>query len=376
MIILRKPVVYSQGTSVAVAQCLSGEVNGLNKIFTTPHNYTSNRISLLFNGQSLHSPNDFLETGNNEVTFIYISPNDVDMLRATYEYEEASAGGGGVTDHGDLDGLNDDDHKQYLTESRGDDRYYTQDIIDSMLGISKSGQFSLINGSSNASISFSSQFPNTDYSLSINITNIVDSYTAMYAYNVTSKSVSGFSVSFSGDIDSSNYILDWIATVSGINTSNYLSDVVNDQTPQLGGDLDLSTYNIVIDSLPDSNYEASGMIYNKQVDVNDTGVGCPLHIDTDGNLIQCTAISGSTSMPCHMLALEAGTGMKKVLWTGSIRNDSWSWSQGDRIYVSTVNGALTNVKPVNGHWIQEIGIASHSNVIMFRPKDAFEGGNI
>ena len=39
-------------------------------------------------------------------------------------------GSSGVTDHGALTGLTDDDHPQYLTETRGDLRYYTQTQLD------------------------------------------------------------------------------------------------------------------------------------------------------------------------------------------------------------------------------------------------------
>lgn len=42
-------------------------------------------------------------------------------------------GGGGVTDHGALTGLADDDHPQYLTAARGDARYYTQAAVDAGL---------------------------------------------------------------------------------------------------------------------------------------------------------------------------------------------------------------------------------------------------
>src|SRR5690606_18637376 len=35
--------------------------------------------------------------------------------------------GGGATDHGGLSGLGDDDHPQYLTQGRGDGRYYTKE---------------------------------------------------------------------------------------------------------------------------------------------------------------------------------------------------------------------------------------------------------
>lgn len=50
--------------------------------------------------------------------------------------EEAAlnGGGGGVTDHGALTGLNDDDHTQYHNNARGDARYYTKAQIDASLG--------------------------------------------------------------------------------------------------------------------------------------------------------------------------------------------------------------------------------------------------
>lgn len=85
MIILRKITTQSSDTNVSVVRELSGTVDSVNKTFNTLHNYVSNRISVLFNGQSLHSPDDFLETGDNEITFVYIAPSDRDNVRVTYE---------------------------------------------------------------------------------------------------------------------------------------------------------------------------------------------------------------------------------------------------------------------------------------------------
>lgn len=82
MIILRK---ISQQTNIRVAEELSGAMNGINKTFTTLNNYRSGRISVLYNGQDLHSLDDFIESGNDEVTFIYVSPLVDDVLRVTYE---------------------------------------------------------------------------------------------------------------------------------------------------------------------------------------------------------------------------------------------------------------------------------------------------
>lgn len=45
----------------------------------------------------------------------------------------ARIGNPGVTDHGALTGLGDDDHTQYHTDARGDARYYTQSQVDDLL---------------------------------------------------------------------------------------------------------------------------------------------------------------------------------------------------------------------------------------------------
>jgi hypothetical protein len=47
--------------------------------------------------------------------------------------DETGGGGGGVTDHGALTGLADDDHTQYHNDARGDARYYTKSQVDTSL---------------------------------------------------------------------------------------------------------------------------------------------------------------------------------------------------------------------------------------------------
>jgi hypothetical protein len=46
---------------------------------------------------------------------------------------DPAGSGGGITDHGLLTGLGDDDHLQYLTTARGDARYYSQAQVDTAL---------------------------------------------------------------------------------------------------------------------------------------------------------------------------------------------------------------------------------------------------
>lgn len=82
MIILRR---ISPKEDIRVAENLTGVMNGINKTFNTFATYKPGRISVLYNGQDLHSLEDFTESGDDEITLIYISPRTDDMLRVTYE---------------------------------------------------------------------------------------------------------------------------------------------------------------------------------------------------------------------------------------------------------------------------------------------------
>jgi hypothetical protein len=58
---------------------------------------------------------------------------------------------------------------------------------------------------------------------------------------------------------------------------------------------------------------------------------------------------------------------KTILWEGKIRKSIWNWTPGDTIYVSTVEGAITNAKPTGGAWVQPIGYAISQDTIKFDP---------
>lgn len=61
------------------------------------------------------------------------SPSSSDVLSWNGSALEWTTAGGGVSDHGALTGLSDDDHTQYHTDARGDARYYTQSQVDTSL---------------------------------------------------------------------------------------------------------------------------------------------------------------------------------------------------------------------------------------------------
>ncbi len=72
---------------VAIYRNLLGSKNGTNKVFTTPENYISGEITVLYNGQSLKNDDDFLETGINEITMIYVAPYSDEQIGATYKID-------------------------------------------------------------------------------------------------------------------------------------------------------------------------------------------------------------------------------------------------------------------------------------------------
>lgn len=75
------------------------------------------------------------QTGTLDLVTIANVPSDtgVASLTARVTALEAAPSGGGVTDHGALTGLADDDHPQYLNIARGDARYYTESEVDTLL---------------------------------------------------------------------------------------------------------------------------------------------------------------------------------------------------------------------------------------------------
>ncbi len=99
MIILKKQalqaatIVTTTGRCIGVAETVSGTIDGSNQVFYTTYDYEPGAISLLYNGQALHSPDDFLETGPNEITLTYLTPETDDVLRATYGYDECLEAG-------------------------------------------------------------------------------------------------------------------------------------------------------------------------------------------------------------------------------------------------------------------------------------------
>ncbi|RLI52468.1 MAG: hypothetical protein DRO87_13160 [Candidatus Thorarchaeota archaeon] len=131
-----------------------------------------------------------------------------------------------ITDHGQLTGLGDDDHTQYVPTdgSRGftntvsgvspvqDYDLATKQYVDTQVGGGiKTGREALSLNDSSKSVTFTSAYADTNYTISVMMNNTVDANPAIYPTIISAKATTGFTVLFSGDIDSANYELEWIA---------------------------------------------------------------------------------------------------------------------------------------------------------------------
>ncbi|MCK4945952.1 MAG: hypothetical protein KAS59_06795 [Alphaproteobacteria bacterium] len=152
---------------------------------------------------------------------------------------------------------------------------------------------------------------------------------------------------------------------TGVTTE--ISNVVEDTTPELGGDLDLNEFYLKLVMSPAADHKGSGLIGSVTVDVNAYGIGAALYIAADGHYEEADADAAAT-MPCVAIALEAGTGTKKVLFLGIMKDDSWTFTPGGAVYVSTTAGTLSTTAPTGtGKQVQKVGTAITADIVLFNP---------
>ncbi|RLG44334.1 MAG: hypothetical protein DRN81_04755, partial [Thermoproteota archaeon] len=130
--------------------------------------------------------------------------------------------------------------------------------------------------------------------------------------------------------------------------------------------------NIQLAFEPSSDDTSSGLIISATVDSNSTGVGCPLYMAADGHFDEADA-DDVTTAPALAIAIETGTGTKKVLLQGIIRNDGWNWTTGPGesalIFLSTTVGTLTQTAPsATGEVVQVVGYALSDDVMYWNPQ--------
>jgi len=125
---------------------------------------------------------------------------------------------------------------------------------------------------------------------------------------------------------------------------------------------------INIDSAPSSDHKASGITCEKTAGEN-VVFGEVCYMKSDGKLWKCDADAAASVIGLYM-ALETvnadttGTFLKQ----GWVRDDSWAWTVGSRLYCSTTAGDMTHTAPAgSGDAVVCVGWAEGADYVAFFP---------
>ena len=149
-------------------------------------------------------------------------------------------------------------------------------------------------------------------------------------------------------------------------THSYLSALSGDSTPTLAGNLVLNGKCIDYGAILSTNGAYQGDIMTVTVDTNGVGFGALLAQGADFHFDEADA-DAAANCQVLVMALETGTGSKKVLLKGEICNTDWNWSAGF-IYASTTQGELTQTPPSGTDDVKVIvGWSLSADTIFFTP---------
>lgn len=123
-------------------------------------------------------------------------------------------------------------------------------------------------------------------------------------------------------------------------------------------------------TIPVADSTGTGTVVTGTVQANSLGFGAAMYMASNGQFNLTNATLTAPGSACRALALETGTGPKQVLLTGFIQNNSWTWTPGLSLYLSTIGGALTHTAPSgSGQRVQKVGFAWSATVVFFNPGD-------
>jgi hypothetical protein len=155
-----------------------------------------------------------------------------------------------------------------------------------------------------------------------------------------------------------------------VEAASGISNIVEDLTPELGGNLDTNGKLIEVKVTGGgTNLSASG-IAATVIAGEDVRFGELCYFKSDGKYWKSDA-SVETTMPVRVIVLETiNANISGLMLTrGFVRDHSWNWTIGATLYASLTGGDITETAPsVAGEQVQIIGYAYSADVIYFNPE--------
>ena len=127
---------------------------------------------------------------------------------------------------------------------------------------------------------------------------------------------------------------------------------------------------IIGDDAPSSDHTATGIVITMTA-LDGLAVGEAVYIDSNGKLDETDADAAGT-MPAIGVALEANSSGSdaevKILLQGIFRDESYSFTPGQDLFIGTNLGEITATAPSGtGDFVQKVGVALTAKTIYFNP---------
>lgn len=177
-------------------------------------------------------------------------------------------------------------------------------------------------------------------------------------------------------------LIEWDANGDAIDSGVATADVfLRDGSIALTGNVDMGgndltdVHEINLDGVPDTDHTANGpttTTFNAGTTVAQSEL---CYMASDGEWALADADAESTGNGMLALALAAGTDgnpMKVALAGSFVRDDTWAWTVGAELYMSTTAGAMTETAPsATGDIVRPVGYAVTADVVYFNPSGSW-----
>ena len=151
-------------------------------------------------------------------------------------------------------------------------------------------------------------------------------------------------------------------------TKDYMQDLIDDPSPQLGGDAQLNENSIYINATLSSDHIYSGLIDLQPVGES-VVFGDLLYFNWTDKEWKKTDADFAAYMPGLRIALQTKIDGQNcvMLVMGYIRDDTWNFT-GSMVYASATTGGVTSTAPsVAGQQLQRVGVAKSEDILFFDP---------
>lgn len=153
------------------------------------------------------------------------------------------------------------------------------------------------------------------------------------------------------------------ANITDTRTSVIVSD---------GFDFKEAIKHVLLDSTSANEYDYSGVL--QDLTAGETLAAFEVgYMKSDGKVWKADADSDTTApVMCMALAAITANASGRFILLGNVKNASWSWTVGGKIFLSNTAGALTQTAPSGtDDVVQVVGVAVASNRMMFNPSPSF-----